>query len=186
VSTNIVLTEKLFHTQINLCMELLHKYVETESEDKEGKSSLTSLFLRALLKLYIIIQQNPTLKVNFAYQDFLQSSAPLVARMQDHIIRFQMGIGNLLPNDPYYDPWPEVCWRRSAYQAFLETYQFTLGTDIQEKYIDLSMEDFDPEDIDDWVEGYIMRDGGTVDEDKVPVGIPRSHWWWWGEKTEAA
>jgi hypothetical protein len=21
-------------------------------------------------------------------------------------------------------------------------------------------------------------------EDKIPAGIPHSHWWWWGEKDE--
>jgi hypothetical protein len=117
------------------------------------------------------------------YQDFLQSSVPLVARMQDDIVRFQMRIEYQFHIDPYNDPWEAVCWMRSAFQAFLEMYQFTLGTDLQEKYIDLSFEDFDPEDIDDVIEAYILN-VTPVPEDEIPVGMPHSHWWWWGEKAE--
>jgi hypothetical protein len=176
-------TEELLHEQIESCMNLLHRFDEAESEDEEGKSSLTDLFMSALLKLYLTVKQEPGLEEAALFQNFLQSSVPLMARTQSYIVRFQMRIESLFHVDPDYDPWEAVCWMRSAFQAFLEMYQFTLGTDLQEKYIDLSFADFDPEDIDDVIEAYILHKT-PVPEDEIPVGMPRSHWWWWGEKAE--
>jgi hypothetical protein len=178
-------TKDSLQEQASSCIHLLCELDTLEWNDKTSAPGTIRLFMSALLELYLTIQREPALQETSTYQDFLQSSAPLIARAQDHIIDYEIGIKDLLPNDPYFDPWPTVCWRLSAYQAFLEMYQFTQETDLKE-YLNLSNEDFNPEDIDDWVEGYIMRDGGTVDEDEIPVGIPRSHWWWWGEKTEAA
>jgi hypothetical protein len=178
-------TEELLKEQVDSCLQLLRKLDTLEWNDNERTSSATRLFMSALLDLYLTIQREPALKEVAIYQDFLEPSAVLVARVQDYIINYEMSVENLFHIDPDYDPWETVCWRRSAFQAFLEVYQFTQKTKLKE-YLNLSNEDFNPEDIDYMIEGYIMRDGGTVDEDEIPVGIPRSHWWWWGEKTEAA
>jgi hypothetical protein len=182
VFTSEVLTEELLHEQIESCMNLLHRFDEAESEDEEGKSSLTSLFMSALLKLYLTIKLKPAFEEKSEYQNFLQSSAPLVARMRHYIIDFQMRIESLFHTDPDYDPDEAACWMRSKFQAFLEMYQFTQDTDLRE-YLDLSAEDFDPEDIDDVLEAY-LRPILPAYEAEIPVGMPHSHWWWWGEKAE--
>jgi hypothetical protein len=178
------LTKATLHKQTELCMSLLQDYDEAESDDEEGKNSLTSLFMSGLLRLYLTIQQQPELEETSVYQDFLQSSVILVARMQGYIVDYQMRINNLFPPDPDGDsPWPYACWIRSAFQAFLEMYHFTLEMDIRE-YMDLSFEDFDPESEDEVLEGFVCQHG-PANADEIPVGMPRSHWWWWGEKVEA-
>jgi hypothetical protein len=182
VFTSEMPTEELLHEQIESCMNLLYRFDEAESEDEEGKSSLTDLFMSALLKLYLTVKLKPALEEKSEYQNFLRSSAPLVARTRHYIVRFQMRIESLFHIDPDYDPWEAVCWMRSAYQAFLEMYQFTQDTDLKE-YLDLSTEDFDPEDIDGVIEAYILHKT-PVPEDEIPFGMTRSHWWWWGEKAE--
>jgi hypothetical protein len=181
--TNELPTEELLHEQIELCMSLLHEYAETESENRSRKSNLTDVFLSALLKLYLTVKLKPAFEEKSEYQNFLQSSAPLVARMRHYIIDFQMRIEGLFHTDPDYDPDEAACWMRSKFQAFLEMYQFTQDTDLRE-YLDLSAEDFDPEDIDDVLEAY-LRPILPAYEAEIPVGMPRSHWWWWGAKTEA-
>jgi hypothetical protein len=175
-------TEQDLEVLIEGCMEPLHDFIETDSSDRSGKASLTKIFMSRLSDLYLALQRNPLLREAGAYKDFLQSSAPLVVKVQRYIVFFEMEIENLFTLDPSYDPWPEVCWRRSAFEAFKEIYQFTQETDLKD-YLDLSTEDFDTEDIDYLIEGYALRDGSSP-QSEIPVGTPRSHWWWWGEKAE--
>jgi hypothetical protein len=176
-------TQELLRTQIDTCLELLQRFDEVNNKGKE--EYIAELYMSALLKLYLSIQQQKAFEDNPTYQDFLQSNIPPVARMQDYIVSYKMEIEDLFPPDPDGDsPWVDACWARSAFQAFLEMYHFTLETDLREKYIDLSFEDFDPAYVDDVLEDFAGRHG-PANANEIPVGMPRSHWWWWGEKTEA-
>jgi hypothetical protein len=183
-------SKDLLHEQVEACMESLNR-VSTENERADEQSAANS-FMSWLFNLYVNIQANPELKETIEYQEFLQKSAAIVAVAQSYIVHFQMGIVNFFGIDSCdspYDPWPEVCWRRSAYEAFRELYQFTQETDLKE-WLDLSFEDFDPEDIDDMIEANAYIADGVylepIHKDDIPAGIPRSHWWWWGEKAEGA
>jgi hypothetical protein len=166
------------------CLAMLLDLVETPSSDEMGAASATRVFMKKLFHVYLLVKKNPALQENSAYQSFLQSSVLLLGRAEDGIIGFKIGIENLFNIDPTYNPWPEVCWRRSAFEALKEMYQFTLGTHFQEENIDLSLDDYDTEDIDYMIDGYALS-GGPISEDRIPVGIPHSHWWWWGKKVEA-
>jgi hypothetical protein len=169
---------------IERSMEPLRGFLETDSNDVKGRNSYTTAFIDRLFDLYLLTEQNPSLKELSVYQNFLRSSVPLAAWATEDIIDLKIGIENLFTIDPTYNPWEEVCWRRSVLEAFKEMYQFTLGTDFQENYIDLTQSDYDTEDIDYLIEGYAIRDGSSA-QSKIPAGIPRSHWWWWGKKEEA-
>jgi hypothetical protein len=162
------------------CIEPLRDLLENPLNDDKGREISTTFFMSSLLQLYLLTKKNPALKETAFYQDFLQSSAPLIVRAADYIVRFDIKIEDLFHIDPMYDPWSEVCWRHSAFEAFKEIYQFTQETELKE-YLDFSHEDFDSEDIDYMIEGYALRDGSSS-QSTIPEGIPRSHWWWWGKK----
>jgi hypothetical protein len=114
----------------------------------------------------------------------LQESAPKIAPLAFlNIGDFQTDIEDSFSQDPDYDPWPEVCKRRSAFEALRELFHDTQYSDLKE-YLDLSSsnQDFNPEDIDYIIEHKAFPE--PISDDEIPQGIPRSHWWWWGEKAE--
>jgi hypothetical protein len=172
------------HANIELCQNFLDSFCSAKDS---GKASASFDFMRALLNLYLELQLNPSIQTMFEFQNFLKKSSPLIARMSNQIIYFEMNIPNLFDDEAaseyYYDPWPEVCWRRSAFEALKELYQDTKDPELT-ICLDPSNEDFDPEDID-----FIINEkafSAPIAENEIPAGIPRSHWWWWGEKTEEA
>jgi hypothetical protein len=183
-----IYNKEVLHAQIESCMQRLNRvFIQ---DDLRAKYGATDRFMNTLYDLYVDVQENPALKETAEYQKFLQESAPLVARAQDYIVQFKMDIEDFFRIDSCdspYDPWPEVCWRRSAYEAFKELYQFTQETGLKE-WLDLSFEDFDTEYIDDMIEATAYIADGVylepIHKEDIPAGIPRSHWWWWGEKSE--
>jgi hypothetical protein len=147
-----------------------------------NSDAATDVFMQTLLHVYLLLARNPYLHQELKLQEFLKESAPMLAGgISQDIVNFQINIENLLNQDPDYDPWEQVCYRRSAFEALRELYQDTQDEGLRRRL--KSDEDFSPEDID-----FIINETafmGIFPEDEIPVGIPRSHWWWWGEQTEA-
>jgi hypothetical protein len=66
--------------------------------------------------------------------------------------------------------WTEACRRRSALEFLLALYQ---GTPLEESFAEL-----DPVDVDEQLRHWAPLEGYLAPE-RVPEGIPASHWWWW-------
>jgi hypothetical protein len=172
--------------------EQLHKYVNKmsgdldklcSSSDELSQKDNTYSFMINLLRTYCLLKLNPLLNEAKELQDFLQGSAPKVACISYPLIRFQSDIESLFTLDPDYDPWLEVCTRRSALEALRELYQDTQHTSLRESLASSDLnEAFNPEDVDELIEAWAISE--PVSNDNIPAGIPRSHWWWWGEEGE--
>jgi hypothetical protein len=173
-----------FQEQIRNCLQLLHDFRWGEGI---SKSKTCFDFMRSLLDLYLNLQLHPPLQSDSNFEAFLKQSAPLIVSMSsDEIIDFKMSITKLFDDEAaseyYYDPWPEVCWRRSAFEALKELYQNTQDLTLKECF-ELFQDDFDTEDVDYLIE-YKATNKTPVHESDIPPGMPRSHWWWWGERAE--
>jgi hypothetical protein len=172
--------------------EQLNQYIKEMSGDldklrspseKLSQKDNTYSFMMNLLRTYCLLKLNPLLNEVKELQDFLEQSAPRVACISYPLIRFQSDIEPLFTLDPDYDPWPEVCTRRSAIESLRELYQDTQDSDLKESLASSDPnEAFNPEDLDELIEAWAISE--PVPDDEIPVGIPRSHWWWWGEKAE--
>jgi hypothetical protein len=147
-----------------------------------NKASVTDVFMQKLLHVYLLLKRDPSLFEVQELQNFLRESAPrLAGGIARHITKFQMEIEDLFSQDPDYDPWEQVCYRRSAFEALRELYQDTQDPELK-RCLDLSNEDWNPEDIDFIIEQKAVPE--PIAESNIPAGMPRSHWWWWGEKAE--
>jgi hypothetical protein len=175
--------------------EQLNEYIQEMSrlldlmcsgfKEVNRKNSTFYHFMMDLLNTYCLLNLDSSLIKTQKMQEFLQESAPKIAPLAFlNIGDFQTDIEDLFSQDTDYDPWPEVCKRRSAFEALRELFHDTQYSDLKE-YLDLSSpnQDFNPEDIDYVIEYRAIPK--PVSDDEIPEGIPRSHWWWWGERTEA-
>jgi hypothetical protein len=151
------------------------------NSEEVNSDAVTDVFMQTLLHVYLLVARNPCLRQEVKLPEFLNESAPMLAGgISQDIVNFQINIENLFSQDPDYDPWEQVCYHRSAFEALRELYQNTQDEGLQRRL--KSDEDFNPEDVD-----FIINERafmGIFPEDEIPVGIPRSHWWWWGEKAE--
>jgi hypothetical protein len=172
--------------------EQLHQYIDKISKEltklcspSESLSQRdnTYSFMMNLLHTYCLLKLNPPLNEEKELQDFLQESAIGVACISYPLIKFQADIEPLFTLDPDYDPWLEVCTRRSALEVLRELYQDTQHTSLRESLASSDPNEvFNPEDVDELIEAWAISE--PVSNDNIPAGIPRSHWWWWGEKAE--
>jgi hypothetical protein len=169
--------KELFHEQLRVCTEWIHTFTASVSDGKSmsHQDGIAYRFLDDFLKLYLTLQCHPELKESSEYQKFLQESFRFMLRMSLSMGIYQMNLyESLIPYD-YYEADPyDVYWSRSAIEAVKEIYQEVPDSNLQ--YY-LSSEAFDCEDID----GEIAAGFYALEpESAIPVGIPCTHWWWWG------
>jgi hypothetical protein len=164
--------KELFHEQLRVCMELMHTF--SESKNMEHDYGIAYKFLDNFLKLYLTLQCHPQLKETNEYQEFIQKSIPSILMMSLSIGQYQINLYESLIPDEYYEADNyEVYWRRSAIQAVKEIYQDIPDCDLQHYF----SESFDCEDMDGEIAAGLC---GIGLKNTIPVGIPRTHWWWWG------
>jgi hypothetical protein len=174
--------KELFHEQLRVCTEWMHKHDEAVFDDKDRsyKDNIAYRFLDDFLKLYLTLQCHPQLKETNEYYKFIQVSIPSILRMRLSINMYQMDLcESLIPYEYYEADTYEVYWRRSAIEAVKDIYIEVPDPDLQYFLAKGS----DCEDIDGEIAAgfYAMEP-----ESAIPVGIPRTHWWWWGKKAEAS
>jgi hypothetical protein len=172
-------TEKVFHQQLQACIEWMHTFDEALSEEKSHsyQDGIADSFIDDVLKLYLILQCYPHLKNTHEYQKFLHESIPFILIMRSSITQYEMDLYESLIPDEYYEAESYgVYWRRSAIQAIKEIYQDFPDPDLQ--YY-LSSEDFECPEIDGEM---VARHYSQEPEISIPIGMPRTHWWWgWTE-----
>jgi hypothetical protein len=127
--------------EMSRLLDLMHLGFKTANR----KNSTIYSFMMELFEAFCLLRQNPSLRDKQELQDFLKESAQKVAGLSLHISNFQTDMESLFTLDPDYDPWPEACKRRSAFEALRELYQETQNSDLKE-YLDPSdtNSDFNP------------------------------------------
>jgi hypothetical protein len=176
-------SKELFHQRLQVCSERMYKV--SEAKDWQEVNRYASIFMDSFFELYLILQCYPSLKESSEYQDFIRSSIPFLWQMSNGITHFQMDLHeSLIPHEYYDADWSIVCPARSALEGLKEIYEGVYAPEV-EYYFDLksyfTSEDFDCEELDGEMQCRIFP---WATEDGIPIGIPRSHWWWWGEKAE--
>ena len=172
----------------------LHKYLalilrllkETEAirkakpvtETGSEREQITDQFMSRYLELYLLTRNNPDLKLDEKYRDFIEQSQHLLRGLRFELNRYVSEIESRLRTIFEYNEWEAIiCPRRSAVEAVKEMYR---GTSFEEFYEGENPEALilDTEDLDDSIEMRAHKEG-YLKEDQIPKGIPTSHWWWW-------
>ena len=147
---------------------------ETRSERKHGVKS----FMIEYLQLYLLLRNNPDLKLDSKYKDFIEQSQYLLKGLVFELNDYVNETEDRLRTTFYDNEWADIiCLRRSAVEAVKEMYR---GTAFEEFYEgdDPEALEFDTEDLDDDLESFSHKEG-YLKENQIPREIPASHWWWW-------
>ena len=139
---------------------------------------LTNEFMRRYFELYLLLRNNPNLKLDTKYKDFIAESQYFLKGLITELNHYIGEIEDRLRTTFYDNEWEAIiCKRRSAVEAVKELYR---GTSFEEIYEgdDPEALEFDTEDLDDSLEIQGGKRGGLKEED-IPREIPASHWWWW-------
>jgi hypothetical protein len=172
------MNEQLLSQELTELIELVKQLCEPiDYSDERSKFSPMPnmhIFMRKILELYLLMQQNPSIKSKPEVQDYLNQSASMMSESDlsifHHFMRVLMGISRSLSSTFYKgDQWYSICWRRSALQAFDEIYR---GTSYKEFVED------DYESLDEEIRQVGRMEGGGELE-RIPRYMPPSHWWWW-------
>ena len=135
-------------------------------------------FMSEYLQLYLLLRNEPNLKLTSEYKDFIEQSQYLLKGLVFELDDYVSEIEDRLRTTFYDNEWADIiCLRRSAVEAVKEMYR---GTAFEEFYEGENPEALilDTEDLDDSLEIQGGKRGGLKEED-IPREIPASHWWWW-------
>ena len=177
------MNQEQFHKHLALILRLLK---ETEAirkakpvtETGSEREQITDQFMSRYLELYLLIKNDPDLKLDEKYRDFIAESQYLLKGLTFELNRYVSEIENRLRTTFYYNEWEGIiCPGRSAVEAVKEMYQ---GTAFEEFYEGDNPDalDLNTEDLDLSIEMRAHKEG-YLKEDQIPKGIPTSHWWWW-------
>ncbi len=166
---------ELFQDRVNLLLSWLNELRQThESVDRRSK---IRNFMTGTLDLYLARKENPSLGETPEFRRYLDESAAQLTWLGLDITHFISKTEKILEDTFYADEWITVCRNRSAIEALKELYQ---DTNFGEHFDSL-----DTEDLDDQIQNVGSREG-YLSENKIPAGIPHSHWWWWYPETPGA
>lgn len=125
---------------------------------------------REFLDILADISRQPELLQCGDVQTFLRETAPLVRKARVPLGEAIADIERYVGSEFYGDEWFQVCLRRSKLQSVKDLYN-----DLVEVNWDTFL---DFENVD-----YMLQQKGDhegpVEPDRLPPGIPTSHWWWW-------
>jgi hypothetical protein len=139
------------------------------SEPIEQSHTIRNLMMR-MLELYRHLKNDSSIRETLEFQEDFKESIPLLnwAVGSGQIFDFISDTEDILSSVFYDNEWEGVCRRRSAIEALKEMYG---NTQVAQHFSEL-----DTEDLDLYIKGKGEMEGGV---EKIPDGIPPSHWWWW-------
>ena len=173
--------------QFYKCLERILIWLEktktirrTKSVDErwEEMKKLTNLFMDGYFELYLLIRNNPDLKLDDKYQEFIEQNQYYLSHLTSELDDYVSRIEDRLRTTFYDNEWEAIiCRGRSAIEALKELY---CGTSFEEFYEGDNPDALilDTEDLDDDLESFSHKEGYLKEED-IPREIPTSHWWWW-------
>lgn len=177
------MNKEQFYEHLELILRLLKKTrqikkVETFVDTCTEREQLTSQFMRRYYYLYLLLRNNPSLKLDSSYNSFIAESQDILGYLTFELNRYVSQLEDRTSSTFYNDEWEGiVCRGRSAIEAVKEIYR---GTSFEKIYegSDPEILDLDTEDLDELIEMRAHKEGYLKEED-IPREIPASHWWWW-------
>ena len=169
------------------CLEIILRFLKKTEEITRTKlptetgaerERLTSQFMSRYFELYLVLRNNPNLKLDSKYKDFIEQSQYLLKGLTFELNRYVSKLEYRTGSIYYDNEWEAiVCTRRSAIEAVKEMYR---GTAFEEFYEGDNPEalDLNTEDLDELIEMRGEKEG-YLKENQIPREIPASHWWWW-------
>ena len=172
-----------FYTHLEL---ILHDLERTKAMAKANSATetgskiklLTEQFMKEYFNIYLLLRNDPDLKLDSRYKDFIEQSQHLLRsltyKLNNYIRELEDRTGSIF----YGNEWKEVvCKGRSAVEAIKEMYRNTAFEEIYEGSDPETLE-FDTEELDELIEMRGEKEG-YLKENQIPREIPASHWWWW-------
>jgi hypothetical protein len=165
--------KQALHQELERLLKFLKKVHPVYSKDipeieKSHPRKAISSFMEGTYDLYLALKHDSSIKSDVEFQTYIKQSAGLMTWLTMDINTFIYEIEETLGSVFYDNEWEGVCWRRSAVEALKKMYRNTV---LEEHFHDL-----DTEDLDLYIKGKGEMEGGV---EKIPDGIPPSHWWWW-------
>ena len=151
---------------------------ETFLETSTEREQLTYQFMRRYFQLYLLLRNNPNLKLDTMYKDFIVKSEDILGYLTSELNRYIWELEDRAGSIFYSNEWEGIiCPRRSAIEAVKEMYR---GTSFERVYEgdDPEILDLDTEELDELIEMKGEKEG-YLKENQIPREIPASHWWWW-------
>ena len=177
------MNKEQFYKQLEITLRLIKEVeeitrTEPATETRTERRQLIDYFMYKFFELYLALRNDPSLKLNSKYKDFIIESQYFLRGLGSEIDRYIGEIEDRLRTTFYSNEWKEIiCPSRSAIEAVKEIYR---GTSFEERYEGDDPESLflDTEDLDDDLESFSHKEGYLKEED-IPREIPASHWWWW-------
>ena len=178
-----MMDKEKFHAHLELILSLLKETKETRKtkpliETGVERKQLADQFMSRFFELYLALRNDPSLKLDSKYQDFIAQSQYLLRGLRFELNHYVSELEDWLRTTFYDNEWEGIiCKGRSAVEGLKEMYQ---GTSFEEFYEGENPDALilDTEDLDDSLEIQGHKKG-YLKEEKIPREIPTSHWWWW-------
>jgi hypothetical protein len=163
---------KQFQKELETLLEQLKKINPNYGDDISQISirrHRVEEFMKETFDLYISVKNDSSIQAEPKFQSYISESANLLSELSWWLSDFITDAEKIICRSPFYGgEWEGVCWRRSAVEALKEMYY---GTVLEEHF-----DEEDTEDLDLTMRSKCEMEG---DVEKIPDGIPPSHWWWW-------
>jgi hypothetical protein len=178
------MNEQMLSQELTELLELVKQLCEpvdySDDRSKFAPMPKMRIFMRKILELYLLMQQNPSIKSKPELQDYLNQSASMMSEsnlsVSRHFIEFIMHLRDNLFSTFYSDEWYWICRELSALQAFDEIYKETSYKEFVDEDDELLGEEI----------RHVGRMEGGMHESMIPLYMPPSHWWWWYPKEPPA
>ena len=168
-------------------LELILRFLQETEQIRESqpvtetgsqRKQLADQFMSRYYYLYRLLRNNPNLRLDLKYKDFIAESQYLLKGLTFELNRYVNKLEDRLRTAFYDNEWAGIiCPGRSAVEAVKEMYR---GTAFEEFYEGDNPDalDLNTEDLDDDLESFSHKEG-YLKENQIPREIPASHWWWW-------
>jgi hypothetical protein len=167
---------ELLYQRFKLSLDILDEV--RDNYEKVDIWTKVSQFMNGTMEIYLALKADPSIREDPEFQHYISKSAGKLTWFTNYIVLFMSKIEQDLHSTFYDNEWLHLCSKRSSIDALKEMYR---NTCLEEHFPDIDTEDLDDHmsSVGDY-EGYLSAE-------KIPAGIPHSHWWWWyPEKPETS
>ena len=150
--------------------EILKTIAQLKPEESIERERLIDAFLCANYEVGLQTQLDPILVDSTEYKQYIDLMVRTIKHKRHWLDLFILKTKNIFAVGFQHDEWIDACKSRSAI-AFL--CDMSIGTSLEPFVCSLNVDE---------LEDRMMKVGereGFLDPERIPKGIPESHWWWW-------
>lgn len=151
-------------------ISLLESIKNLNPEDSQSRERMLDSFLMANYQVGLQININENYRKSPEFDDYVELMVETLKPNRHWVKLFVTKLENIFAVGFQHDEWEQACIGRSALEFLCEISE---GTALESSIFSI---DFSP------LEERMMEVGereGFANTDKIPGGIPESHWWWW-------